>query len=74
MRHCANRLSVILPDNNIIQFIRIFAPYDLPTTDGRHLILTRYTQPEKDLRLLLAQLKLELPPQPRIQSSTAPRV
>jgi transposase len=48
----------------------------LPTTDGRHLILPRYTQPEKDLRLLLTQLKLELPPQPppRIQSSTAPRV
>ncbi len=43
----------------------------LPTTDGRHLILPRYTQPEKDLQLLLKQLKLELPPQPppRIQSS-----
>jgi transposase len=45
----------------------------LPTTDGRHLILPRYTQPEKDLRLLLKKLKLELPPQPppRIQSSPA---
>lgn len=44
----------------------------LPTTDGRHLVLPRYTQPEKDLLLLLKQLKLELPPQPspRIQSST----
>jgi hypothetical protein len=36
----------------------------LPTTDGRHLILPRYTQPEKDLQLLLNQLKLELPQQP----------
>ncbi|MEN8106702.1 MAG: hypothetical protein ABFS22_01705 [Pseudomonadota bacterium] len=27
--HCANRLSVILPDNNIIRFVRIFAPYGL---------------------------------------------
>jgi hypothetical protein len=36
----------------------------LPTTDGRELRLTRYTQPEPDLRLLIQQLKLELPPQP----------
>jgi hypothetical protein len=35
-----------------------------PTTDGRTLILTRYTQPEKDLDLLLHQLELILPPQP----------
>jgi len=42
----------------------------LPTTDGRHLILPRYTQPEKDLQLLLDQLKLTLPEQlpPRISS------
>ena len=36
----------------------------LPTTDGRTVILTRYTQPEKELQVLLAQLKLPLPPQP----------
>ncbi|MGH8211152.1 MAG: IS1634 family transposase [Steroidobacteraceae bacterium] len=36
----------------------------LPTTDGRELLLTRYTQPEPELRLLLQQLKLDLPPQP----------
>ena len=36
----------------------------LPTTDGRELILPRYTQPEKDLQLLLSQLKLTLPKQP----------
>jgi len=36
----------------------------LPTTDGRELILSRYTQPEKDLQLLLQQLKLPLPEQP----------
>ena len=35
-----------------------------PTTDGRTLIFTRYTQPEKDQQLLLQQLKLRLPPQP----------
>jgi transposase len=39
-----------------------------PTTDGRELHFVRYTQPEKDQKLLLAQLNWELPPQspPRI--------
>lgn len=37
---------------------------NLPTTDGRHLILPRYTQPDRDQLLLLQRLKLTLPPQP----------
>jgi transposase len=39
-----------------------------PTTDGRELVFSRYTQPEKDHQMLLAQLGWELPPQspPRI--------
>jgi hypothetical protein len=36
----------------------------LPTTDGREMLLTRYTQPEPELQLLISQLKLDLPPQP----------
>lgn len=36
----------------------------LPTTDGRELLLTRYTQPEPELQLLIQQLKVSLPPQP----------
>jgi Transposase DDE domain len=36
----------------------------LPTTDGRQIILTRTTQPESELKLLLDKLKLELPVQP----------
>jgi transposase len=36
----------------------------LPTSDGRTIILSRYTQPENDLLLLLHQLKLQLPDQP----------
>ncbi len=36
----------------------------LPTTDGREVILTRYTQPEPEQRLLLEKLKLQLPEQP----------
>ncbi len=34
-----------------------------PTTDGRELIFCRYTQPEKDHKMLLAQLGWELPSQ-----------
>jgi transposase len=35
-----------------------------PTTDGRKLVLSRYTELNADQRLLVKQLKLELPPQP----------
>lgn len=46
----------------------------LPTTDGRELILTRTTQPEPELQLLLDKLKLELPaqPSPKITTPQAP--
>ena len=45
----------------------------LPTTDGRHLILPRYTPPEPDHKILLPPLKLELPaqPPPKISSNAA---
>jgi len=36
----------------------------LPTTDNRELVLTRYTEPEKELQLLLMRMKLTLPNQP----------
>jgi len=36
----------------------------LPTTDGRKVILSRYTQPEPELQILLKQLRLSLPNQP----------
>jgi len=36
----------------------------LPTTDGQTVVLSRYTQPESDVQLLLQRLKLELPAQP----------
>jgi transposase len=35
-----------------------------PTTDGRWLVMPRYTQPEPEQQLLLHRLKLSLPPQP----------
>jgi hypothetical protein len=37
----------------------------LPTTDGKELLLRRYTQPDKDQLLLLSRLDLHLPPQPK---------
>jgi hypothetical protein len=42
----------------------------IPTSDGREVLLTRYTQPEPELQLLLSKLKLKLPaqPPPRISS------
>jgi transposase len=44
-----------------------------PTTDGRTLILSRYTEPDTDQKLLLEQLKLTLPPPPpRITASSQP--
>jgi len=53
---------------------------DIPTvaTDPevrREIVLTRYTQPEAELRLLLEKLKLDLPgqPPPRIGTSNVPR-
>jgi len=42
----------------------------LPTTDGRTLILSRYTEPEKDQQLLLQQLRMSLPEQPRPRISS----
>ena len=45
----------------------------LPTTDGRTVVLTRYTNPGTDVNLLLQRLKLELPPQPPPKITTPRR-
>lgn len=44
----------------------------IPTTDGREVVLTRYTQPERELQLLLHKLKLQLPAQPPPKISAQP--
>ena len=46
----------------------------LPTTDGRTVILSRYTEPEPDQALLIQRLKINLPgqPPPRIISDGTP--
>lgn len=43
----------------------------IPTTDGRELVLTRYTEPERELKLLLERLHLDLPAQPPPRITTA---
>jgi len=47
----------------------------VPTTDGRELCLTRYTQPEPELKLLIEKLKLTLPAQapPKITAAELTR-
>jgi hypothetical protein len=52
-----------------VQMIDVY----VPTTDGRELSFTRYTQPEPELKLLLDKLKLTLPAQspPRISAAQA---
>ncbi len=52
--------GAILEKLSAIQMIDVH----LPTTDGRQIVLSRYTQPEKDQALLLAQLGMTLPAQP----------
>lgn len=46
----------------------------LPTTDGRCLIMPRFTQPETEHRIILEKLKLRLPnqPPPRIYGGQLP--
>lgn len=50
----------VLEKLSAIQMIDV----SFPTTDGRWLMMPRYTEPEADLALLLHQLRLTLPSQP----------
>lgn len=73
----AGRLHALAPGLTPRSVLEKFAAVQmidvhLPTTDGRELLLTRYTEPE--LSLLLKNLKLELPvqPPPKITAAPAP--
>jgi transposase len=64
-----NRLKGLAPGLTPRSLFEKFAAVQMidvhiPTTDGRELQLTRYTQPDPELTLLLNRLKLELPDQP----------
>jgi transposase len=70
LRACLKPLAPGLTPRSVLDKFAAMQILDVhfPTTDGRELIFRRYTQPEKDQKMLLAQLKWELPPQspPRI--------
>ena len=72
----ARRLHALAPGLTPRSVLEKFAAVQmidvhLPTTDGRELLLTRYTEPEPELSLLLKKLKLELPAQPPPKSPPA---
>ncbi len=55
----------LTPRNVLAKFAAIqMIDVHVPTTDGRELVLTRHTEPEPELILLLDKLRLELPAQP----------
>ena len=65
----ARRLKPLAPGLTARSALEKFAAMQMvdvhvPTTDGRELCLTRYTQPEPELALLLERLQLTLPAQP----------
>ena len=65
----ARRLNPLAPGLTARSIIEKFAAVQMidlkvPTTDGRELRLTRYTEPEPELQLVLAKLSLALPAQP----------
>jgi transposase len=68
LRRCAGGLTAraVLDKFACIQMLDVH----LPTTDGREIVLSRYTQPEREVSLLLEHLKLTLPEQapPKIYS------
>lgn len=70
LRACLKPLAPGLTPRSVLDKFAAMQMLDVhfPTTDGRELIFRRYTQPEKDQKMLLTQLKWELPPQspPRI--------
>ena len=61
-RPCAPGLTprAVLEKFSTLQMVDVH----LPTTDGRHLVLPRRTDPTRDRQLLLHQLNLKLPEQP----------
>jgi hypothetical protein len=72
----ARRLHALTPGLTPRSVIEKFAAVQMidlhvPTTDGRELMLTRYTEPEPELALLLDKFKFVLPAQPEPKISTA---
>jgi Transposase DDE domain len=66
LRQRLNALAPGLTPRAVIETLAGVQMLDLemPTSDGRWLVMSRYTQPDKAVELLLARLKLQLPDQP----------
>jgi transposase len=66
LKHMARQSASGLTPRSILEKFMTIQMIDvtIPTVDGRIVELPRYTQPDKDLQLLLHQLKLTLPAQP----------
>jgi hypothetical protein len=66
LKHMARQSAAGLTPRSILEKFKTIQMIDvtIPTVDGRIIELPRYTQPDKDLQLLLHQLKLTLPAQP----------
>jgi transposase len=64
--HRLKNLAPVLTTRSVLEKFSAMQMIDvrIPTTCGRELTLTRYTQPEPELQLLLDRLKLSLPAQP----------
>ena len=59
------RANGLTPRAIIEAFVTIqIVDVHLPTTDGRHLVLSRHTRPNKQHELLLHQIGMTLPQQP----------
>jgi transposase len=71
--HRLKRLATGLTARSVLEKFCAVQMLDvhIPTTDGRELMLTRYTQPEAELKLLLERLEIALPPQPPPKISSA---
>jgi transposase len=59
--------AAVLEKLATIQMVEVW----IPTVDGRWLVLPRHTQPEKDVQVVLNQIQITLPsqPRPRIKAS-----
>ncbi len=72
LKRCASGLTprAVIEKFAAVQMLDVH----FPTTEGREIVLTRYTQPEKELQILLHQLQLTLPEQapPKIQATSKP--
>jgi transposase len=73
LRRRLHKLAPGLTPRTVLEKFKAIPMIDvhLPTTDGRTVILPRYTQPEPEHRMLLHALNLQLPAQPKPRITAA---